>query len=85
MTTEKAVIHIRQLIEEYDARRPVSAGVKEVMFSYGDRAALQHALDQLRAPATPDPRIVAIRAALDGTGGPRSKLDAIEKIMEGVK
>ena len=78
-------------MSEYDYRS--GGGVKSVLVDATDRAAMQHVCDELVKPrataaapvAAPDPKIAAVVAALNGTGGPRSKLDAIEKIMGGGK
>ena len=92
MTLEKALRCLNHLMSEYDYRS--GGGVKSVLVDATDRAAMQHVCDELAkrqaaavaAPvAAPDPKIAAIVAALNGTGGPRSKLDAIEKIVGGGK
>lgn len=97
MTLEKALRCLNHLMSEYDYRG--GGGIKSVLVDATDRAAMQHVCDELAkrpavatvaavaaAPvAAPDPKIAAVVAALNGTGGPRSKLDAIEKIVGGDK
>lgn len=84
MTTERAIKYVWQLIREYDQRAGNST--KSVLMDLVDRIALQTLIDAVKQPAavaaTPDPRIVAIQAAINGTGGPRSKLDAVTTILE---